>query len=122
MTSRSVLFVLALLAAPALTAIPASPARAASFDCARAKAPDERAICADLALNDQDVRLALLYELDGHFLPMGGRGAMMDDQVAWLRRRHACGADRACLSRLYAARIATLRAVIDERVATHGPF
>ena len=118
MKAKSALLALALLAAPAL----AAPARAASFDCARAKAPDERAVCADRALNDQDVRLALLYELDAHFLPMGGRGAMMDDQVVWLRRRHACGADRACLGRLYGARIATLRAVIDDRVATHGPF
>ncbi|MBF6036161.1 hypothetical protein H8F23_23165 [Pseudomonas sp. P155] len=49
---------------------------AASFDCERAKAADEKAVCAHRALNDMDVSMALLYKLDRRFLPMGGRDAL----------------------------------------------
>jgi uncharacterized protein len=100
----------------------AGTAMAASFDCARAAKPDERAICQDRALNDRDVTMAVLYGLDRKFLAMGGRGLLMDEQAAWLRSRHACGANRACLARVYDRRIANLRRFIDTRVATHGPF
>ena len=83
-------------------------ANAASFDCARARLPDERAICADRALNDQDVRMALLLDVVGHGQIMGANGAMRDDQRAWLAERRACRADRACLRRVYATRVDTL--------------
>jgi uncharacterized protein len=106
----------------AVLVLPASQAAAASFPCSAATAPDERAICTHRDLNDQDVRMALLYELDRHFLPMGGRGALEDEQATWLAHRHACGADLACLRESYADRIARLRAIIDQRVVTHGPF
>ena len=43
----------------------------------------------------------------------GVAGAMRDEQRAWLTRRHACGGDRGCLSRVYAARIRDLRAAYD---------
>jgi uncharacterized protein len=98
------------------------PAAAASFDCARARQADERAICNDRALNDRDVTMSVLYGLDRRFLAMGGRGLLMDEQAAWLRGRRACGADRACLARSYDHRIAQLRRIIDTRVVTNGPF
>ena len=97
------------------------PAAAASFDCGKARAADERAICADRALNDLDVTMSVMLKLGGHFMAMGARGAMQDDQVAWLKARRACAANRSCLRQSYDGRIATLQAVFDN-VATHGPF
>jgi uncharacterized protein len=113
-------WVLGLAAAAAVTGA-ATPGLAASFNCARARWPDERAICADRGLNDQDVRMALLLELSRHFVAMGRRGMIDDEQVAWLRGRRACGANRQCLSAAYAHRIARLQGVMDE-VERHGPF
>lgn len=95
---------------------------AASFDCARAAAPDERAICGARSLNDRDVRMATLYELDLHLVPMGSRDVLRREQAAWLKARRACGANRACLARSYDRRIAALRGVIDSRVIPNGPF
>jgi uncharacterized protein len=106
-----------------LAALPlGGPAMAASFDCGRARSPDEEAICADRSLNDKDVRMALLFELDRRFLAMGSRDAMRDDQSAWLAARRRCGGNRTCLHRSYDSRITTLRGVIDTRVYPHGPF
>ncbi len=96
-------------------------AQAASFDCAKARAPDEKAICADRGLNDKDVKMSVLYEIDGHLVGMGRRGAMHDEQIIWLSARKTCGAARACLSAAYDRRIATLQSVLDE-VYGHGPF
>jgi len=98
----------------------ATPA-AASFDCGKARAADERAICANRALNDQDVRVDQLYGITRHLVPMGGRGAIMDDQRAWLKSRHACGANQACLARSYDRRLGELNQVM-ERVYRQGPF
>jgi len=100
----------------------AGAASAASFDCNRARTPDEKAICADRTLNDQDVRMAQLYDIVRHLVPMGTRGAIMDEQTVWLRQRHACGANRACIGRAYARRIAQLNRVLEERVYVNGPF
>ena len=91
----------------------AGAARAASFPCERARAPDERAVCADRALNDQDVRVAVMYDFLRGLHAMGGRGAIIDDQRAWLAQRRRCGADRRCLSAAYARRVASLRRDYD---------
>ena len=115
MTLKLPAFVLAL----ALGAAPC--AYAASFDCNRARAADERAICADRTLNDKDVRMAQLYQIDGHFLAMGRRGAMDDDQSHWLKGRRQCGANRQCLNAAYDHRLAALQSIISE-IYTHGPF
>ncbi len=109
------------LATAAVFGALASGAEAASFDCARARAPDERAICADRALNDLDVTMSAMLKIAGGFVAMGQRGAMQDDQIVWLKARHSCRSDRACLKRSYDDRIATLQTVIDA-VASHGPF
>ena len=109
----------AVLVAGLLTA---GAAGAASFNCARAATPDERAICDDRFLNDQDVRMAQLYDIVRHLVPMGTRGVIMDEQSRWLRARRSCGANRACLNRSYATRIAQLNRVLETRVYNHGPF
>ena len=110
-----------LLTALVLAAAAATPAAAASFDCGKARAADERAICANRALNDQDVRVDQLYGITRHLVPMGGRGAIMDDQRAWLKSRRACGANQACLARSYDRRLVELNQVM-ERVYRQGPF
>ena len=96
------------------------PARAASFDCSKAEAADEKAVCADRQLNDEDVEMAVLYTLLKPLLGMGARGDMEDEQAAWLRRREACGADRACLGKAYQERVQQLRGNL-EALAKRGP-
>ena len=108
------------LAALAL-ALTASAANAASFDCDRARSPDEKAICANLALNDKDVRMAVLYDVNRKTLAMGGRGALEDQQRQWLRDRRSCGAQRACLNRSYDRRLSELNRSM-ERIYSNGPF
>jgi uncharacterized protein len=100
----------------------AGTAHAASFDCTKARMPDERTVCHYRLLNDRDVRMATLYGLDLRLVPMGSRDAIKDDQVVWLAKRRACRSDFTCLADVYDKRIATLRAVIETRVYPHGPF
>jgi uncharacterized protein len=97
-------------------------AHAASFDCTRAAANDERTICQIRSLNDRDVRMATLYGLDIRLVPMGSRDSIKRDQAIWLAKRRTCQADIACLTKAYDRRIAALQAVIDTRVYPHGPF
>jgi len=108
------------LTALALTLV-AGSASAASFDCNRARAPDEKAICANLALNDKDVRMSLLYDINRKTLAMGGRGSLEDAQRQWLRDRRSCGPNRACLNRAYDRRLGELERSM-ERIYTNGPF
>lgn len=102
-------------------ALMAGGAQAASFNCERARTPDELTICAALKLNDQNVRMAQLYDIAQHLVAMGGRGAIQDDQQAWLRSRRACGADRTCLARACIRRIAELNKVL-QRAYDQAPF
>ena len=111
---------LAALAGPVAGAITASPARAASFPCDRAEAPDEKAICAHLPLNDRDVEMATRFEILKSVLPMGGQAKLRDDQEAWLQERRGCGGDIACLTAVYDARLKVLRGVLAE-FAKQGP-
>jgi uncharacterized protein len=96
------------------------PAGAASFDCSKAKAADEKAVCADRQLNDEDVEMAVLYTHLKPLLGMGARGDMEDEQAAWLKRRAACGADRACVGKTYYDRIQQLKRGF-EALAKRGP-
>lgn len=93
----------------------AAPAAAASFDCSKAKTPDEKAICDSRQLSELDVEMATLFKVRMEIpMLMGARGDAGDQQVAWLSERHACGSDRACLTRTYRQRIAELRQTIAE--------
>ena len=105
----------AMLLALALAAALAAPARAASFDCSKARAPDEIAICRTPALSLQDTEMAALFFAYGKVpMMMGSNGARHDDAVQFLARRSACGAGIACLRQAYAARIGVLKAGITE--------
>jgi uncharacterized protein len=97
------------------------PAHAASFDCRKAANPDEIAICDSRELSELDVKMATLYDTIVKLVGMGVRGAMQDQQRAWLQERAGCGADRACIRRLYDTRIRALEAEVA-RIAKGGPY
>ncbi|MGE0004901.1 MAG: lysozyme inhibitor LprI family protein [Parvibaculaceae bacterium] len=102
-------------------ALLASPARAASFDCARAAQPDERAICANPDLSALDSEMGgLWFAFSRVPMFMGSNGARMDDAQAFLRLRAACGASVACLRPLYRARIETLKQAIVRAMADYA--
>ncbi len=93
----------------------ASPAAAASFDCAKAKTADEKAICANRTLSELDVAMATLYGVRMQIpMLMGARGAAQDEQRAWLTQRNACGSDVTCLTARYQQRIVELNQTISE--------
>jgi uncharacterized protein len=117
---RLVLTALALTLALPVAAIP-TLSWAASFDCNKARSPDEKAICANTALNDKDVKMSVLYDINKRTLAMGGRGALMDAQQQWLKDRRGCGANRACLNRAYDRRLGELDRSM-ERIYRNGPF
>ena len=96
------------------------PARAASFPCEKAAAPDEAAICAHLPLNDMDVEMATRFEILKAVLPMGGQTKLREDQETWLTERRTCGGDVACLTAAYDGRLKVLRGVLSE-FAKQGP-
>ena len=76
-------------------------AAAPSFSCAKAKRPDEVAICHSPALSMLDQRMSSLYLDITACSGMGVRGEMQDDQRVWLKARHACKANTACVTKLY---------------------
>src|SRR3954447_3593569 len=98
-----------------------SSSRAASFDCGKARLADEIAICRDPALNDQDVRVGLLFDITLHFLAMGARDEARDRQKQWLAERSRCGSDVTCLRRAYDQRLGELQGVL-ERAYGLGPL
>jgi uncharacterized protein len=85
------------------------PARAASFDCARATKADEVAVCRNPRLSALDSEMAgLWYAYSRVPMLMGGTGARMDAAQAFLARRSACGRAVPCLEAVYRARIEEL--------------
>ncbi len=91
----------------------APPALAASFNCAKAGAPDEKAICASRTLSDLDVQMATLYGVRMQIpMLMGERGAAQDEQRAWLAGRRTCGGNFACLVQSHQQRIAELNEAV----------
>lgn len=109
------------LCAVMLCALPGGAAWAASFDCTQAKHPDERAICASRALSEQDVEMAVRFEMLTGLVAMGTRGDMQDAQHDWLQRRSRCGASRSCLATAYRERIDVLKQQYQQ-LKSRGPF
>lgn len=103
------------------TTMVASSVQSASFDCNKAAAPDEIAVCKDRGLSDLDVKMATIYDIVQKLVAMGTRGDLQDQQRAFLADRAACGADDACIRKLYDARISVLQTQID-RIAKGGPY
>ncbi|MBN9023002.1 MAG: hypothetical protein J0H08_13090 [Rhizobiales bacterium] len=102
------------LAAAAMVAL-TLPAGAASFDCAKAAAPDEIAICDNPALSALDSEMGGLWFAYSQipFL-MGMSGNRQDEARAFLETRAACGANVSCLTGAYTQRIATLKADLTD--------
>ncbi|WP_448950060.1 lysozyme inhibitor LprI family protein [Labrys neptuniae] len=113
-----------LFVAAILTSLSASAAQAADYaplDCAKAASSAEKAVCGSYALGQVEARMATLYGVSMSLVAMGQRGDIGEAQQAWLKTREACGADIACLDKVYAERIGRLDEVI-RNIASHGPF
>jgi hypothetical protein len=86
-----------------------NPAEAASFDCSKASAADEMAVCKLPELSELDTKMATLWFAYSKFpFLMGANGVRQDEAAAFLRQRSACGNDVACLKKAYQARISQL--------------
>ncbi len=98
---------ISLTIALALAALPlaAGPGRAQSFDCSKATAADEHAVCASPTLSRLDDKMARAYQGAKRCAMMGMQGVLTDSQRQFLADRAACGADEACLTRTYKAQI-----------------
>ncbi|MEK6398292.1 MAG: lysozyme inhibitor LprI family protein, partial [Terriglobus sp.] len=100
-------------------------AHAASFDCAKAKRPVERAICSDPKLSAADSSMGAAYRSDLSRLSSNSVGLLRVDQVQWLAyvqqvcRVNETATTRAkaveCLQPLYDDRIKQLRSAVAVR-------
>ena len=96
----------------------ATPASAASFDCARARAADEVTVCRTPSLSNLDSEMGgLWYAYSRVPMLMGGNGNRAGEARDFLDRRRACGRAVACLTNAYRARIAELHRGLDEAMA-----
>jgi uncharacterized protein len=93
----------------------------APINCAKAASPTEKTICGNYALGQQEARMATLFQWATSYVAMGQRGAIQDEQKAFLGKRDACKADVACIRNAYAGRITALEAVMAG-VREKGPF
>jgi uncharacterized protein len=120
MTSRSILLAFVVVGCVAVKDGPVA-ADYAPLDCANAASPTEKTICSHYGLGQSEARMATLYQWSTAFVGMGQRGDMLDAQRDFLKRREQCGADVACLRRIYETRIGQLQSVM-EQVRARGPF
>ena len=102
-----------------------TPAGKAGFDCSKASAADEVAVCSNPQLGQLDIEMARLYRLVRSCALMGGRAAYHDDQSDWLDKRKACGSNMACIKALYVDRINELtpdaKSASQQRAGGHCP-
>ena len=94
-----------------------------SFDCRRAAARVEKAICSSLALSASDLRMAQLYRAGRTLSDGDTKARLRDQQVAWLRQRDQDADDAydfsAALRQSYLERIESLETmVLETAVAT----
>lgn len=81
---------------------------------------DEKAICANPALNDADVRMTTMFDMELQLVAMGERDTLRATQKNWLVRRSACKGDIPCLTQLYDLRIAELQKIFKD-IVSRGP-
>lgn len=93
----------------------------APLNCAKAATDTERAICSDYALGQSEARVATLYGVATSLVAMGQRGAIQDEQRAFLQQRNGCGANLACIRNAYSAREKQLETVMTQ-IQQRGPF
>jgi uncharacterized protein YecT (DUF1311 family) len=99
----AVVAALAWLAAPAVS-------QAASFDCAKAGTPTEKAICKNPAVSKLDDQVAAAFKTAQGLWPAGNWSAFIrSEQRWWLKDRdRICKADVACLKQDYERRLSYL--------------
>lgn len=83
-------------------------ASAASYDCSRATAAAEIAVCDNPDLSGLDEEMASVYRTLLYQLPPRQATQLRDDQRSWLVARNSCGANVRCLRARYQERIARL--------------
>lgn len=91
------------------------------INCAKAATPTEKTICSDPTLIQADARMDTLYNISLHFVAMGTRGDLQEQQPLWISQREACGTCKPCIRVAYKKRTAVFEAII-RHVATFGPF
>ena len=94
----------------------AQQAAGPSFDCARARAWDERVICAQADLSELDRRIAAAWRAVTEGAGAEDRTRLQAEQRAWLGERRACQGPvereaQSCLRRVMRARARDLEAV-----------
>lgn len=114
----SCIFVLATLA-------PAAPALAASFNCAKAATPQEKAICASPKLSAADDQMAAAYRAILHAVPESFQQEIRADQLVWIHRLATeCPADnseqRAYLERCILGRENARTAALKQMYVEQG--
>lgn len=94
-----------------LTSLAAAPAAtAASFDCAKAGTPTEKAICKDPAVSKLDQQVAVAFKAAQGLWSAGNWSTFIrNEQREWLKDRNGiCKADVACLKQNYERRLTFL--------------
>jgi len=94
------------LAALTVVALLCGDIGAASFDCARATTPTERAICGDAKLSELDEYMGRYFAAARDAVKEGA-SCLQSGQREWLQRRDRC-ADNACRREAYLDRLAEL--------------
>jgi uncharacterized protein len=101
-----------------LTCLLPAAAHAAGFDCAKAAAPTETAICQDPRLSSLDDAMITIYKYAAARLGSVAEGQgipqLEADQRSWLRKREKCGAVRTCIMHATERRLSVLQFHPDE--------
>lgn len=119
MTRFSIAMIIAFFA----FALPAGTASAAGFDCSKASAADEKAVCGNSRLSQLDSEMTgLWYSYSRIPMLMGGSGERQTEADAFLARRRQCGSKVDCLAAAYADRIADLKGDIAGAMSSIQPF
>lgn len=100
---------LALIAVPAILMF-ATPADAASFNCAKASTATEKAICKNGQLSGLDSAVGAKYGQLRRLLGAGSAqwGSVSSEQRWWLGQRNSCGGAVGCLRVMYIQRVGDL--------------
>lgn len=102
---------------------PASQAQTfpTSFDCRRAAAADEVAICGDAGLAAMDRQLGHLY--DAALLNISDPEALKRSESDWVIARHMCNSDIECLRHAYGERIGQFMGSLGSKplISTDSP-
>ncbi|MFZ6768632.1 lysozyme inhibitor LprI family protein [Undibacterium sp. Di26W] len=91
--------------------VTSSSTQAASFDCAKARTPTEKAICAEPSLSSLDTEVGQAFKAAQALWPAGNwKDFLRAEQREWLKTRDAeCKSDVTCLKMDYGRRLKFLR-------------